>query len=110
MFCLFYQEGVVNMPTSSEGFFNLGLLQREMGGASAERCYMGAVRLLPSSARFRYSFGNLLYDRNRCASATRKRACAFDPCLRAPPPLNHTRYTKPYPKPATLNNTLNPLH
>eukprot|EP00802_Teleaulax_amphioxeia_P003996 Tamp_03999.p1 GENE.Tamp_03999~~Tamp_03999.p1 ORF type:complete len:997 (+),score=159.38 Tamp_03999:212-3202(+) len=76
-----WEEGVVNMPTSSEGFFNLGLLQREMGGASAERCYMAAVRLLPSSARFRYSFGNLLYDRNRLreAAAVYKGALRLDP-------------------------------
>ena len=43
-------EGVVNMPTSSEGFFNLGLLMRELGGKHAERCYKTALRLQPDSA------------------------------------------------------------
>jgi tetratricopeptide (TPR) repeat protein len=72
-----WAEGVVNMPTSSEGFFNLGLLQRELGGASAERCYKTAVRLLPTSARYRYSYGNLLYDRQRLVGAASVYAAAL---------------------------------
>ena len=73
------------MPTSSEGFFNLGLLQREMGGASAERCYKTAVRLLPGSARFRYSFGNLLYDHNRCGSTVREHILQYQSFVRRQP-------------------------
>jgi protein O-GlcNAc transferase len=70
-------EGVVNMPTSSEGFFNLGLLMRELGGKHAERCYKTALRLQPDSARYRYSFGNLLYDRHRLTAAASVYAAAL---------------------------------
>lgn len=72
-----WEEGVVNMPTNSEGFFNLGLLQRELGGADAERCYRTAVRLLPQNARYRYSYGNLLYDRERLVAAANAYAGAL---------------------------------
>ena len=76
-----WKEGVVNMPSNSEGFFNLGLLQRELGGADAEQCYKTAVRLQPDSARYRYSYGNLLYDRERLADA----ASVYEGALRLLP-------------------------
>jgi len=72
-----WEEGVVNMPSNSEGFFNLGLLQRELGGANAERCYLTAVRLQPLNARYRYSYGNLLYDRERLVDAANAYAGAL---------------------------------
>ena len=72
-----WEDGVINMPASHEGFFNVGLLQRELGGAAAERCYKTAIRLLPNNARYRYSYGNLLYDRERLPAAERAYAAAL---------------------------------
>ena len=72
-----WEDGVINMPASHEGFFNVGLLQRELGGAAAERCYKTAIRLLPNNARYRYSYGNLLYARERLPAAERAYAAAL---------------------------------
>ena len=59
-----WERGCVMMPEYAEGFFNVGLLLRELGGRfeASKKGYMTAIRLSPASARYRYSYGNLLYD------------------------------------------------
>jgi tetratricopeptide (TPR) repeat protein len=58
-----WKRGVHALPQYAEGLFNVGLLLRELGeAAESERSYRAAIRLAPASARYRYSYGNLLYD------------------------------------------------
>lgn len=79
-----WRDGVTNLPGHAEGWLNLALLLREIGGkhlAESERSYKTAIRLDPLSARTRYSYANLLYDAARLRAA----ASMYEQALRLEP-------------------------
>ncbi|EKX38116.1 hypothetical protein GUITHDRAFT_115669 [Guillardia theta CCMP2712] len=88
-----WEEGIVALleqEECAEGFFNLGLLLREQGShfrKQSEMNYKAAIRLDPTSSRYRYSYGNLLFDERRMDEAI----AMFSSAIRIDPSLEDAR-------------------
>ena len=78
-----WERGCSNMPSHADGFFNVGILLRELGTRleDSARSYRTAIRLSPQTSRYRYSYGNLLYDVGllNAASSVYRGALRIDP-------------------------------
>jgi tetratricopeptide (TPR) repeat protein len=78
-----WERGCGNMPSHADGFFNVGILLRELGTRleDSARSYKTAIRLSPQTSRYRYSYGNLLYDVGllNAASIVYRGALRIDP-------------------------------
>lgn len=78
-----WERGCSSMPAHPDAFFNVGILLRELGTRLEEsaRSYKTSIRLQPTNARYRYSYGNLLYDVGMLGAAS----AAYRGALRADP-------------------------